>query len=164
MWTTSINSMLYNCTVYTFPIFSMPGISCWLVVIMRRIHMMRYGIMRTRRAHPTPRGPGSPLLENRDSGQIKTYPPISPMIETRIPSTDKKDENPSKFRWNPYFVSFILSTLNDPVIVLSFLLVAKIYTEIETTLRFSLLCVNFMEQCPVRYTSFCFCLDTAHDT
>ena len=37
--------------------------------------MMRYGIMRLRRA--TPMGPSSP--ENSDSGQIKTYPPISPM-------------------------------------------------------------------------------------
>ena len=51
-----------------------------------------------RRATPTPMGPGSPDLENRDSGQIKTYPPISPMIETRIPSTDKMVEHPSKFK------------------------------------------------------------------
>ena len=72
--------------------------------------MMRYGIMRMRRATPTAMGIISPLLENRDSGQIKTYPTISPMIETRIPSTDKKVENPSKFRRNPNFDNIILST------------------------------------------------------
>ena len=56
--------------------------------------MMRYGIMRLRRA--TPMSASSP--EILDSGHIKTYPPISPMIETRIPSTDKMVEHPSKFK------------------------------------------------------------------
>ena len=36
--------------------------------------------------------------------------PIIPMMETTIPSTDKKDELPSKLKRSPYFVSFILST------------------------------------------------------
>ena len=71
--------------------------------------MMRFGIMRMRRATPTPVGTTSPLLENRDSGQMMTYPTISPMIETRIPSTDKKVENPSMFRRNPNFDNIILS-------------------------------------------------------
>ena len=82
--------------------------------------MMRYGIMMMRMTVPvvynmTLAGagivvpPADPAIPPITKQTILT---MTPMIETTIPSTDKKDELPSKFNRNPYLVNFnfILST------------------------------------------------------
>ena len=50
------------------------------------------------------------LMETLIPTTRDTKPPRTPSIETTIPKTDKKDENPIKFNPKPNFVNLILST------------------------------------------------------
>ena len=58
---------------------------------------MKYGIMGMRTTHP--------ISYYFGPAENKAIAPIIPMLETTRPSVDKRHENPSKSRWNPYFVS-----------------------------------------------------------
>ena len=61
--------------------------------------MTRYGIVRMRRIMAKPTRPRLLVLDAIiDPITKQAIIPIIPMMETIIPSTDKKDEAPSKFK------------------------------------------------------------------